>query len=385
MANRRLFRDKHVLAIQAAIGWCLGGLGSVLVLGARDLDVPRYQLSWLGSAFGFGLLGAGLLGRRILEHGTEPVTRIGAVLVSAGVVCLGVGTSAPVLIAGGLLQGAGCSAFLIATPALIGVDDRTRRLAIAVGASSIAGLIAPAAVALVDQGPASGRVALVVPVVWLIPIALRRLRADDGIGIDRIPVAPGGSTRRLSSATWQRWLLIVLAVSAEFFFWTWGTARLVDGGAADDAASGLAAAFAVGMALGRIIGPRSLRKLGPVQLSVIGTSCGAAIVMLDASIPILVGALFLAGLGIAIMYPVALAQLLDDPNLPEKRLIALAAYASGVAIIVTPTLLGILDQVIALRYAFGLVPVLMAGVAWLHHLTSRAGDPSAPQRPQATR
>jgi MFS family permease len=361
-----ILRDKHVLAIQAAIGWCVAGLGPVLVLGARDLDVARHQLAWLGSAFGFGLLGAGFLGRRILRRGAELVTRVGAALVAAGVVLLGFGDNLPIMIGGGLLQGAGCSALLIATPALIGVDDRPRRLAIAVGASSIAGLVAPAAIALADQVLPSGRNALALPVVWLIPIALRRLRTTEGIGIDREPTAAGADQGTMTRDTWRRWAVIVLAVSAEFFFWTWGAARLVDRGAASDTASGLAAAFAVGMALGRIIGPRSVRSLGPIQISAVVASVGAVLVMLDLGIPILVAALFIAGLGIAVLYPISLAHLLDDPGLPEERLIALAAYASGVAIVIAPTVLGILDQVIALRYAFGLVPILVAGAVWLY-------------------
>ena len=154
---QRVARDRHALAIQAAIGWCLGGLGPVLILGARDLDVPRYQLAWLGSAFGFGLLGAGLLGRRVLGYGTEPVTRVGAVVVTVGVLLLGLGTNVPMLVAGGLLQGIGCAAFLIATPALIGTEDRAKRLALAVGASSIAGLVAPGVIALADRPLSTGR------------------------------------------------------------------------------------------------------------------------------------------------------------------------------------------------------------------------------------
>jgi fucose permease len=359
-------RDRHVLAVQAAIGWCIGGLGPVLVLGARDLDIPRYQVSWLGSAFGVGLLGAGLMGRRILGHGAEPVTRIGALLVIAGVACLAVGNSLALLVGGGLLQGAGCSAFLIATPALIGLDRRARRLAIAVGVSSIAGLLAPVTVALLDQGPVTGRVALAVPVLWLVPIALRRLRAADGIGIGRPATAAAAGGGSITTDTMRRWLVIVLAVAAEFCFWTWGAARLVDAGAADDTASGLAAAFAVGMALGRMVGPRSIGPLDPVRLASVVTAAAAAVVVVDASIPVLVGALFAAGFGIAVLYPVSLTRLLDDPSLDEGHLIALAAYASGVAITITPVILGAFDRVVTLRYAFAIVPVLAAGIVVLH-------------------
>lgn len=366
-------RDRHVLAIQAAIGWCIGGLGPVLVLGARDLDIPRYQVSWLGSAFGFGLLGAGLLGRRILRHGAEPVTRIGAVLVVAGVAALGFGNGLPLLIAGGLLQGAGCSAFLIATPALVGLDDRARRLAVAVGVSSVAGLLAPVSVALLDQTAVTGRVALAVPILWLVPIALRRLRAAEGIGIGRSATVAASDRGSITTDTMRRWLVIVLAVAAEFCFWTWGAARLVDAGAADGTASGLAAAFAVGMALGRMIGPRTVGPMDPIRLSSVVTSAAAVVVILDVPVPVLVGALFVAGFGVAVLYPVSLTRLLEDPSLDEGHLIALAAYASGVAITVTPVLLGVFDQIVVLRYAFGIVPLLVGGVVVLHR---RITDPA---------
>lgn len=362
-------RDRHALTIQAAIGWCLGGLGPVLVLGARDLDVPRYQLAWLGSAFGFGLLGAGVLGRRILSYGLGPVTRGGAVLVTGGVLLLGLGNIVPALVAGGLLQGIGCAAFLIATPALIGIEQRAKRLAIAVGASSIAGLIAPAAVAFADQFATTGRVALVVPALWLIFVMARPVRPAEGLGIDR-PAARSRDNAKMTADTWRRWSVIVLAVSAEFCFWTWGAARLVDAGAEVDTASGLAGAFAIGMGIGRVIGPRSVGKLGPVALSSLVTGAAATIVIFDVSLPLLVTALFLAGLGVAVLYPVSLARLLDDPALSEERLIALAAFASGVAITVTPTLLGALDRVIAIRFAFVLVPVLVTGVVLVNRRTS---------------
>jgi fucose permease len=197
-------------------------------------------------------------------------------------------------------------------------------------------------------------------------MATRPLSASEGLGIDR-PVNPASAPgAKMTVDTWQRWLVIVLSVSAEFFFWTWGAARLVDAGAADDLASGLAAAFAIGMAVGRMLGPKSIGRLGPVQLSITVGSVGAASVVLDLGIAALVAALFVAGFGIALLYPMSLARLLDDPSLREERLIALAAYASGVAITITPTVLGLLDRTISIQYAFGLVPVLLICALALH-------------------
>jgi MFS family permease len=374
-----LVRDRRVIAIQAAIGWCLGGLGPALIIGARDLDVARYQLSWLGSAFGFALLGAGAVGRRALSRGAMPVVAAGTVMLTMGTGLLALGDRLVLLAAGGLLQGAGSSAFLIATPAIVGREDRAHRLAVAVGASSVAGLLAPGVIALTDHILWTGRIALMIPILWLIPFLApanwKRQVADPPPETSSAPLASARLT--MSRDTWLRWLVIVLGVSAEFCFWTWGAARLVDGGATDAAASGLVAAFAIGMALGRLIGPRHFHTLDPIRISAIVTSIAAAIIISGAGLGLLVAGLFLAGLGIAVLYPVALDLLLEDRTLPEPRLISLAAYASGVAITITPSLLGALDRVMPIQYAFGLVPILMATVVWF----SRA----APPTPASTR
>jgi len=382
-----LVRDRRVIAIQAAIGWCLGGLGPALIIGARDLDVARYQLSWLGSTFGFALLGAGVVGRRALGRGPMAVIAAGTVMLIMGTGLLALGDRLSLLAVGGLLQGAGSSAFLIATPALVGQEDRAHRLAVAVGASSVAGLLAPGVIALADHILWTGRVALMLPILWLIPFLAPAnwRRPTPGPGPEILIASPASARGSMTRDTWLRWLVIVLGVSAEFCFWTWGAARLVDGGATDAAASGLVASFAIGMALGRLIGPRHVGSLNPIHVSAIVTTIAAAIIISGADLGVLVVGLFLAGLGIAVLYPVALALLLEDGNLPEASLIALAAYASGVAITITPSLLGALDRVIPIQYAFGLVPILMASVVWFTRAappspSSKRFKPAAPRR-----
>lgn len=329
--------------------------------------MPRYKLSWLGSAFGFALLGAGLIGRRALRRGPMPVVAVGTVLLIIGTVLLALGNRLSLMAVGGLLQGAGSSAFLVATPALIRLDQRTHRLALAVGISSLTGLIAPAAIALTDHVLSTGRVALMLPIVWLLPFlapsSWRQTEQAAPAAVEPTPPTTGSMT----ADTWRRWTIIVLGVSAEFCFWTWGAARLVDGGATDAAASGLVAAFAVGMALGRFAGPRRYFSLSPILTAVVITSLAAVALATDANLAVLVSGLFVAGFGIAVIYPIALAVLLEDRGLSEARLISLAANASGVAITITPGFLGLLDRAMPIRYAFALVPILMACVGWLTH------------------
>jgi MFS family permease len=71
-----------------------------------------------------------------------------------------------------------------------------------------------------------------------------------------------------------------------------------------------------------------------------------------------------AGLGIAMLYPVTLARLVATPGLAERHSASLGAFASGTAILAAPALLATLSGVASLRIAFLLpIPLLALLVA----------------------
>jgi hypothetical protein len=68
----------------------------------------------------------------------------------------------------------------------------------------------------------------------------------------------------------------------------------------------------------------------------------------------------LAGLGIAMLYPLTLARLVQTPGLGLQRGSALAAMASGAAVLGAPVALDLLARGVGLRSAFlAAVPSLL--------------------------
>jgi MFS family permease len=348
----------------AAVGFLLGSLGPCLILLSRDLRVPRGELAWLTSGFGVSLLVAGAVGVWLLGRGAPRLLRISSVVLALGVALL---AAAPALLAaqaGALLLGAGGAGVVLATPVLLSGSGADRRLTRVNAGASVAALCAPLLIGALEALAGNGRLMLLVPVAPLLLVAAASTSSDVAWTDlrpgpeERAPgVGPARPPRPLGVAA--RWSSLVAAVSAEFAFLVWGAARLQDSGLDPARASAAAAAFPVGMAAGRLVAPRLMGVIpvvGPgVALGIVGAVVAAA-----PSGPLLAtAALGVAGFGIAVLYPVILAQLVGTPGLGPHRGASLGAAASGTAALLAPVLLASLAAATTLRTAFlSVVPVL---------------------------
>ena len=157
------------------------------------------------------------------------------------------------------------------------------------------------------------------------------------------------------------WLRVVLAVAVEFCFVVWAVARLVATGLPTATAALLGSAFPIGMAVGRAIGPIHWRDWSPVVPAGALAAAGTLLVSLfDVPAAVAVG-LVVAGLGVALLYPVTLAALVAIPGLSPARLAAIGALASGTAILLAPAALAVLARVVDLRTAYLItLPILAA-------------------------
>jgi fucose permease len=87
-----------------------------------------------------------------------------------------------------------------------------------------------------------------------------------------------------------------------------------------------------------------------------------------------------AGLAVALIYPVAFARLYDA-ELPDVSVGAVGAMASGVAITVSPPLLGVLADLFDLGSAMFVVPAMCAAGFLLSGAGStRTSNPAAWER-----
>jgi hypothetical protein len=333
----------------SGLGYLLGGLGSYLVLLARDVGVGRGELTWLSAGFGAALLAVGAAGPWVLRAGAHRALRAAAATLAAGMALLAVAPGLAAAQVGGLLAGAGGSVLVLASSALLAGPGLGARLTRVNAASSAAGIAAPLLLGAIDQLAGSGRLAFLLPAPALLWVAASSPPAA--------PRLAGGRPSLVGVAA--AWLAIVLAVSAEFAFVVWGAARLVDGGLAPASAAAAAAAFPIGMAAGRLAAPRFLARASLLVPGALVGAAGAALVIAPTGPALATGGLALAGLGIAVLYPLTLAGLVGTPGLGAGLGAALGCAASGAAALASPALLGGLAAWTGLRAAFAAVPVLL--------------------------
>jgi hypothetical protein len=356
--------------VQASFGFLLGGLGPCLILLARDLSTPREALSWVSAGFGVGLLVAGVVGERLLRIGTWRFHRLAAAVLGLGGGVLALAPGLQAARAGAMLLGLGGAGATLVSPVVLAGPGGTARMSWAFGLNSLSGIASPLLMGAVDAATGHGRAALLVAVPGLLWAALRR-------GVLPAPTAPAPvrvalprGTRR--KAAWW-WLAVVASVSPEFAFVIWGAARLLDSGLDPAAAATAAAAFPIGMSLGRmVVVPQLLGRfpLVPWSVALAALSAGACAAPLGpAAVTVACG---LAGLGIAALYPLSLGELVRLPGMGPGGGSTVGALGSGTAVLLAPILLGALARTVPLRLGFlAAVPLLLLVLA-LHALARRA-------------
>jgi hypothetical protein len=156
---------------------------------------------------------------------------------------------------------------------------------------------------------------------------------------------------------------MVLAVAVEFCFVVWGVGRLEETGISTGAAAALASTFPIGMATGRAVVPRlTSRDLSPIAISTGAAATGTVVLVAADSAALTAAGMAIAGLGVAAMYPLTLAQLMAVPGVETARAAALATLASGTAIVIAPAVLGLLGQGAGLRASFLVTLPLLAAL-----------------------
>ncbi len=168
----------------------------------------------------------------------------------------------------------------------------------------------------------------------------------------------------LPTRFWILAVLVALGIGIEFCLIYFGAELLVHSehlSAAD--AGGALSLFFAGLLAGRLIGGRLTRRpgrAGPlILLSLAVVTAGFAVLWLvPVLIPALIG-LFVAGLGVANLYPLssalALATAPGHADIANARMQLLGGAVSLIA----PLMLGALADIVGLRNAFAVEPLLI--------------------------
>ncbi len=393
MHHRAFVRDRttwQLYLLFASWGWFLFAFGPSLALLGDEQGATATQIGLHGTALAAGTLLSGLsqaplvgrLGRRGVLWGGAAVVVLAVLGLTVPIGQGGVGTPAVTLSAAALAGWGGSTMVNATAPALIDHHGRagsaafTEANALGAGVGAAAPLVIGAAIAL-GLGWRTGLLMLLpmLAVIWLL--------------FRTCPVPPvvaheQDTERRLPGAYWWAWGLVVSGIGAEFCFTIWGTTLVAERtGAADASAAGTLTAFVLGMALGRLQGARlSLRvPSGQLILMALGvTATGWALLWTSTTLVIAVGGLFVAGLGIAVLFPIGVSRAIERSGGRSDLATGRVAIGAGLAIGLAPLTLGRLADAVGLERAFLVVPALLVVAVSLLGISSAGGRRDAQAR-----
>jgi fucose permease len=331
----------------------------------RDEFALSYRVVSLHpAALAAGLIVCGLFGERVVARlGRDGALALAVAGICGGAMLLGLAPTAAVSIAGCLLIGAPGGLVLVVVPAAL-AERHGANCAIALGeanaASYAASLTATVAIGLFAASGASWRSGLALG-LELAAVAIARYAVD--------PVSAGerrGETRsgRLPAAYWAYWATLFCVIALEYCTLLWGPEVLErTQGLSRAAAATAAAAFSAAMLTGRLFTAPLLRRVAGRRLFLgsLALTLPGFLLYWGARQPALsVVGLFVLGLGIAQLYPLALGFAIGVAGKLEDAASARASLASGVAILSMPMVLGALADAMGLQGACLLLPALTA-------------------------
>ena len=341
--------------------------GNVFPFLQDEFGLSYREVSLHSSATAIGVIVTALFGRAL----TVPLGRrrslwLGAATIGAGAILLCLAPAAWVSIASCLIIGLGGGILAAGVPAMIAdLHGEGRRQALAeqaiVGYSYalIAPLLTGASVAL----GLGWRPAVIFPAV--VAFALIGLFRKAAMPVD----APHPASRhaRLPAAFWAYFCQLLFSVSLEFSVLLWASSFLERVIGFDPAA---AATWVAGFYLGVLAGRAALRVLInrlPPEV-IVGTAFAIGLVGFAlywgvgqpwAAVPGIV----MLGVCVSPQYPVAMALALGTAPHAREQSSSYLTLAVGLAILLSPALLGTLADLVGLNRAHLTLPILIAACA----------------------
>jgi MFS family permease len=318
-----------------------------------------YSVVW---ALGAALAGAGFawvarrLARGVLLWCSALATVIGAALFTLG-------GSVPATLLGAGVFGLAGTTLLTVIQAILSDRHGPRRdqalteANIGAGASAV---FAPVVLGALAASVVGWRVAFALPAAVLAGLYLRYRRLP-------LPAATAhhaaAGTGGLPLACWLFALLTAVSSSIEFCLVYFGPPLLVGTGLSAAAASTALGSNYLGILIGRLVGARITRRPGRsvalLHTSLAITGASFALFWLSDQPALAILGLFGCGVGIANLYPLALALTLDAADGREDRANARTQLVVGLIAAASPYLLGSLADQYGLVTAFALEPVLI--------------------------
>jgi hypothetical protein len=330
-----------------------------------------------------GLVTAGLIAAELDRRvGRIAVRGLATGAIAVAVIALGTAAALGVTLLAAMLVGFGTGTVLANANAELGrPGGRLARLQVARANvwAMVSAFVCPVALATATAVDAPWGLGLAPALVLLLVVAV-----DRRSGPRLEPGHKSSTTRgRLPRGYWLAWTYLVAVIAIEFSIVFWA-ATLVERRTGVDTAAAtlLGGLFLGGMFVGRLAQSRGLGTGGdlrrPAATGVALAAIGAVIAWVSIT-PALSGiGVFVAGLGVAGLYPLGVAAALaaapGQLTLAGTRL----TLASGTAVLAAPFALGIVADAAGVVVGWGLVIVLTAvALALVFALPAGTGEPSA--------
>ena len=350
----------------ALYGYFLNIFGPITPYLKSELALSYTVSSFHFSAFALGMIGAGLMGDRLIRRtGRWTALWISIFGISAGSLLLIAGRSPVQTIGASFFMGLVGSLILTVVPSVL-ADEHGELSPVAFSEAnviaSILGAVAPVLIGWFAVSAWGWRAALVVAVVTAVLMRLA-FHAARFPATQAVP-GPVADQPALPALYWVYWAALVTVVSVEFcmIFWSADYLETILGMPKAGAAQAVGL-FLAGMILGRLAGSRFAPRFGVhrfVTASLLVAALGFLIYWAASTALVGLIGLFLTGLGVASLYPLILSLAIGSAGSGTVRASALSSLASGVAIFLLPLTLGRLADALGIHWAYTLVLLLLA-------------------------
>lgn len=337
------------------------------------------------SAFALGVILAGSNADRVAGRWNRKITFwLGGAGMALGAVLLTLGRTPVFTIASAFVMGYFGTYLLTMIQAAL-ADHHGSKRAIALTesnvAASLSAVIAPLIVGLGTASVLGWRIALLAGAAAWVVMALifRRTPVPEREHVVQQTAAPA-VRRPLPRRFWIFWLVILFGVMLEWSFSFWG-ADFLHGSVGLDAslASTLMSLFFLAMLVGRAAGSRLTHTTESSRLLIyaIGLVAVGFPLLWLAHIPVInILGLFIAGLGVANLFPLTLAVVTSLVPEQSDVVSARVMQAAGAAVLIAPQVLGSLADRVGLYNAFGVIALILIAAAILIVAGSRAPVPA---------
>jgi MFS family permease len=355
-AQKRLVRALALLYVLLA---CSLSVSAALPEVRRTIAMSDVVTSLHSSFFGWSLIIGGLFSARLFRRlGHGRVLAAGTVAMTGGAVTFGLGHHAWATLTGAAAFGAGAAAVVITIPAVVAAEFRERRNEVftRLNAAPVFG----GAMFTLSLAAAASRNIWRLPVI-AIPLGVGLITAVVGLRLrgTNIGVAetldfqvdanatashsPIGLLRH-NVAFRNRWLMLVVSITAEFDFGAWMVTFVREnGGFSSGRAPLVGVMWGGGMIVSRTMTPRILRVLGRRVESTLFLvmAAGVAATILTPSFAGRLLAVGLTGFAVGPLYPLGIERLFVRAHGQDVTAVSSAgALASGVGATFGPLIIG---------------------------------------------